>query len=787
MESQKKTPSELITGFREITSWKRIVGFDSETFKITNNVAPQAVCLSFFELGGRGGYLLDDKAGFAHLKELLLDDDVLLIAQNASFDCVVAAVHSPVLNALISRAYKRGRLHCTKIRQQMLTVSDTWNDGELHKFVSSSNGSQSLHSLAGMVQFYFDIDISASKKQDAWRLRYGELYGIPISQWDSAAVDYAINDAYYAVLAWLAQEQEAQRLNTWIRAATGNQKVDVLQDAPRQAYCDFILGFVGGVRGVRINPDRIEAAAQDLTKKHHKGMPDLLDFGLYVEAPRVARGFKIQKGRLQHLFHRALTIMGLADNPEFYNVKKGVAPSVNTISTAASKRAELISCVYKTLASRRTFDTRQRIDQQDLDDLDMIVKLIKRVVESEKQWKEIATFLNSLSRAKLNPDNRLRFQFSAFVATGRTSSAKPNLQQIPRGGAARSCFEPEAGHVYMIADYSAAEFRTLGQINEDEAGAGSSEIARRYRENRSFDPHLFAASRMWELERHEPMPFEQALVIYNDSADPRRADLKKYRQTAKALNFGLAGGLSAQGFIGYARVSGLEFTLPEAEKLVAMWREVWVEMDGYFKRRERIYNSGVDIDDDPRKIYVFNRDGRARYCSKMTTSCNTPFQGLAAAGMKQALIMIWEECMFSRNSPLHGACPVLMVHDELVLEIPHDGSEESMKKIRAAAARFGELMVRGMEVFTPDVPAEAEAALSTRWTKEAEPLYNLYGDLEIWQPKVEEQAEVEEELADLDELGEVAEDITHDPAYLRLKNSAAGVADSEEEEEEEDL
>jgi DNA polymerase-1 len=56
------------------------------------------------------------------------------------------------------------------------------------------------YSLALLVLRYFGIDISEDKKNPrAWRLRYGELEGAPISEWPADAVAYPKRDARFTV------------------------------------------------------------------------------------------------------------------------------------------------------------------------------------------------------------------------------------------------------------------------------------------------------------------------------------------------------------------------------------------------------------------------------------------------------------------------------------------------------------------------------------------------------------------------------------------------------------
>jgi len=723
---------------------RTIVGFDTETWKIANNVVPKPVCYTFFDLSNAGyqtpkGYIYNAQDGAAHLKQLLLDDEVHIVIHNAAFDAAVCSVQDTQLFALITRAYKKGRIHCTKIRQAISIVAETTNYGDMNGTIQCEGGNMSFLSLAGCVKIYFDADISNSKQADSWRLRYRELDGVPIDEWDVAAVDYAISDAHYAAMVFLAQEAEARMYNARVNESQNRNDMDILFDAPRQAFAEFVLHHMSSTHGITINESSISVARDAVMQEHKKLLPVPMHFGVYQPAPTKDRGVGMNKATFQAVFFRVLELVEATDVPEYYSDAKYVG-NLSKISTAEDRRKKLLYTVNRCLSTGSTIQTAKRLTDAEREELEVLRNIIDTTAHAEGKWKEFATFLTAIERGKLNPDNRLRFQMNGLVATGRTSSKKPNLQNLPRAGAARSCIEPAEGHVFLISDYSAAEFRTLAQCIEDEDPENGSEIARQYRADRSFDPHLFAAARMWELEHKEEMPFDKAKEIYADDENPKYKQMKHLRTLAKILNFGLAGGLSHISFVSYARGYGIELSVDQSEKLCRMWLNVWHEMNGYFDRRKFLTQADrmtgeFTIENPDARIYVFDRDKRARYCNRFTVMCNTPFQGVAASGCKEALINIFEECYFKRKSPLFGAFPVLMVHDEIVLEAPYDGTAEGLIKLRRAAARFEELMIAGMEKYTPNVPAEAEVAISTRWTKDAKSARDENGELLVWSPK----------------------------------------------------
>ncbi len=718
------------------------IGFDVETFKITNQVAPEVVCASFFNpsLDQDRGYLLGKQDAEEHLVDLLSNNKVWLIAHNANFDAIASSLISPRLFPLFMRAYLQGRIHCTKLREALLLVSSTDNYGEISGSISGRFAQVSRLSLAGALLTYYGKDITDSKVGDVWRLKYHTLAGVPVDTWEATARDYAIGDAEYALAVYLAQETHAEALNAQLSYAH-NVSVNVLGDAQRQAVSEFCLMYMSSVNGVRVNADKIGDAKASILSDHKTLITDCVAYGLYKDAPKTERGIKVDKPKVTALFKRAYSLLRY-DSPDIYSDPSKDNP---TISTAQEPRGILIRLIDKAIAERKNV-VRITLSAVELTELEIIKQLIEDYARAESLWKETNTFLNALESARLNSDNRLRYVLNGYVSTGRSSSKSPNMQNLPRGGATRACIEADPGKIFVIADYSNAEMRTLAEVNYVEQD-GNSELAREYRKDPAFDPHLFAAFKMWNIERAEQITFTEAKSIYADKLDPRYKDIKRYRTLAKILNFGLAGGLSHVGFVSYARGYNVNLTVAESERLCAMWLDVWGEMQVYFNTRAQLFRddpiTGEPNATDAERTYLFKESGRARYLRKYTVACNTPFQGIAADGAKEAVIQVFTECYFTKSSPLYGCTPILFVHDEIVLECDYDGTEASHKKADAAARRLGWVMEACMQKYTPNIPALADANLATMWTKDAESDTLPSGLLSIWSPSEEEVEEVE--------------------------------------------
>jgi DNA polymerase-1 len=282
-------------------------------------------------------------------------------------------------------------------------------------------------------------------------------------------------------------------------------------------------------------------------------------------------------------------------------------------------------------------------------------------------------------------------RYNVLVSTGRTSCSKPNMQNPPRAGGFRELFEPRPGYVYALCDYDQIELVALGQIHL--WMFKTSAIADAVNEGR--DLHLEVAARL------------------NPDNPPA------YRQASKAANYGFAGGLGSGAFRQYARASGVDISEDEAKEIRLAWLKTWPEMTKYFKHISNKTTWG------PCEITQF-RSGRVRGGCAYTQAANTFFQGLVADGCKEALFNVSKACFIDQKSPLYGSRPVAFLHDEIILESPKGDA-------RRAAGELQRIMIENMRRWIPDVKVSATAYLSTRWSKDAGPVYDG-GELIPWAP-----------------------------------------------------
>jgi DNA polymerase-1 len=278
-------------------------------------------------------------------------------------------------------------------------------------------------------------------------------------------------------------------------------------------------------------------------------------------------------------------------------------------------------------------------------------------------------------------DGRIHTTFNQTIAaTGRLSSTEPNLQNIPirteEGRTIRESFVVGPGYTeLMTADYSQIEMRIMAHLSEDAALIEAFQSG--------FDFHAATAARVFGVEPTEVSGAQRAKV--------------------KAMNYGLAYGLSAFGLSNQLRIS-----TEEAREL----------MDEYFTRFGGIRDYLQSIVDKARKdTYTETILGRRRYLPDLTSdnrqrremaermALNAPIQGSAADIIKVAMLNVHRALS---NSDLRSRM-LLQVHDELVLEIA-DGEHAEVEAL--VREHMG-------DAYHLDVPLEVSVGFGRSWNDAA--------------------------------------------------------------------
>ena len=253
----------------------------------------------------------------------------------------------------------------------------------------------------------------------------------------------------------------------------------------------------------------------------------------------------------------------------------------------------------------------------------------------------------------VDKDSRLHTDFDQTgTATGRLSSRKPNLQNIPNrdeeGRYIREAFIAKPGWVFISADYSQIELVVLAHLS------GDKNLVSAFMEDK--DVHARTAALIFGLDEKNILP--------------------EHRRIAKTINFGVMYGMSA-----FRLANELRISRTDAAAFIEAYFKNYSGVREYFnslirKTEETSYVSTIL----GRRRYIpsINSRNKTEKAAAEREVMNTPIQGSAADIVKTAMLKL-DAALTAADSP---ARLLLQVHDELILECPKDAAKETCCLVR---------------------------------------------------------------------------------------------------------
>ncbi len=302
--------------------------------------------------------------------------------------------------------------------------------------------------------------------------------------------------------------------------------------------------------------------------------------------------------------------------------------------------------------------------------VDILEKLVpdypiaEHILEYRSLTKLKSTYADGLAAFIREDDKRIHGTFhQTITATGRLSSADPNLQNIPirmpLGRAIRKVFVPEDGYIFVDADYSQIELRVLAHLSKDE------NLIKAYQSG--SDIHAITASEVFDT------PLEEV------------SDLQ--RRNAKAVNFGIVYGISAFGL-------SEDLKIPRAEASSYI--------DKYFKTYHKVKQFlDQTVKTAKEAGYVETIFHRVRPIPELKSSnfmkrnfgervaMNSPIQGTAADIIKIAMVRVNERI---KKENLKSRL-LLQIHDELLVETKKEEKEIIKQILREEMMGAASLLV----------------------------------------------------------------------------------------------
>lgn len=646
--------------------------------------------------------------------EQWLQPGTVLIGANTAYDAAVIGSQFPEFLPKIFDKYRAGEILDVQIDQRLIDIAQGQLGGYTHVSPDEDpddddRGTRVDHkySLSALHARYGFGEL----EKDEWRLKYGALIDVKITDWPAGAIAYAELDAVATMRVHLAQQEFAT----------------YLKDSACQARAAFALHLMS-CRGIRTDPVACAKLADELEIEilRCRALCEQIVLDIPVKKIRSVKGVKTVE------ITPTPTAMVRRKPDGTYSKTAAVAQLY--MRDACARAGVPVKITATGLKKKSTELEYVALDYEACNDSG------DQVLAALSTYTSASTLRKKVERLKHGAHVPLQTRFTSLVATGRTASSKPsppligdNFQNFGRNGlvtdqldtitgqkhqlaGVRGCVIPRPGYAFVSVDCPNAEMRAMAQICI--WTVGYSKLAEAL--NAGRDCHLALAA------THLGIPYEDALVRL-DSGDTVIADL---RQFMKIPNFSLLGGASWRAMQPFAKRQKPSVILPDelAQQLYEIFHRTWSEIREYHNIIKAACRRGSTA-------FLQFVSERLRGDCPFTVACNTGFQGLTADAAKAALLVIANECytghMLDRTgeSPLYGSYPVLHAHDENITETPID-------RIHDAGHRLAELMVAPWnDLYTPDVQMSTKPAAMLRLAKEAKPVYDSDGRLQIWVPK----------------------------------------------------
>ena len=299
---------------------------------------------------------------------------------------------------------------------------------------------------------------------------------------------------------------------------------------------------------------------------------------------------------------------------------------------------------------RKKDDTSYSTNKEILDKIKDKNEIVEKVLEYRNLSKLYTNYCVGLLD-EVREDGKIHTIFnSCLTRTGRLSSSKPNLQNIPirsdYSKLVRKAFIPEDNSILMSSDYSQIELRVFAHIadakNLQEAFLADKDI------------HAKTASDIFKV------PIEQVD--------------KNMRRIAKTVNFGILYGISSFGLS-----EDLKIDVASAKEFLNNYLNTYNGIKEYMeKEKEEAYKNGyvTTIMNRRRKIDELKSNNYMIRSSGERIALNTPIQGSAADILKKAMVELYQAM---KEENLKSKI-LIQVHDELVFNV-YDDEIEIMKKL----------------------------------------------------------------------------------------------------------
>jgi DNA polymerase I-like protein with 3'-5' exonuclease and polymerase domains len=292
----------------------------------------------------------------------------------------------------------------------------------------------------------------------------------------------------------------------------------------------------------------------------------------------------------------------------------------------------------------------------------------------------------------IGKDGRIHGNFTQLVPSGsRSSSSKPNLQQMPATEEYRRIIVPRKGWKLVDSDYSSAELFLAAFLSKD--------TNLLYAVKHGYDLHSYSAYLIfgdsWIEAGGEKEPIGK----------PKTKEANKLRKTSKSLSFSL---LYGTGVVAFSENVGIQQA--EGKKLMKRYFDTFPELAAFFKNSgNEALTKGYVREPFFDRVRFFNKPTNGKEAShNKNAGMNYKPQAANGSIMKYAIALMKK---YIEDNNLDNKVKLLLfVHDQALTEVREDF-------IDTWAILQTQLMEKAALKAIPTGELKAESAVLDHWTK----------------------------------------------------------------------
>ncbi len=305
--------------------------------------------------------------------------------------------------------------------------------------------------------------------------------------------------------------------------------------------------------------------------------------------------------------------------------------------------------------------------------------IIEMMLAYREATKLKSTYVDAIPLLVNPATQRVHAKFNQTVAaTGRLSSADPNLQNIPTpeteyGKRVRDGFVAAKGYVFVAADYSQFELRVAAHLAQE--------------------PSMIDA-----FKRGEDIHQRTAATMFGEE------QAASHRRIAKVINFGILYGMGPRKLAENAGIS-FEQARKYIEQYFALLPNIQKYIDGTVEKMKR--DGYVETLFGRRRSFAnYRLMDKREQAEAERQAVNMPIQGTQADIVKLAMLAVDREISsvygVGEDSPVRM---LVQVHDELIFEVKKNKAEEIVSRVLPIMESAWKL----------DVPIVVNASVGERW------------------------------------------------------------------------